>query len=88
MYRARSISALVEAGRVWLPAKPPKYEKLRNYAQTFLDLCLKFPNDESNDVVDSMSQALIKIRQDGWVNMPLDYIPEPTIDYFSDDPLY
>jgi hypothetical protein len=88
MYRARSISALVEAGRVWLPAKPPKYDKLRSYAQTFLELCLKFPNDESNDVVDSMSQALIKIRESGWVKIPLDHIEEEKVEYFSDDPLY
>lgn len=86
--RARSASALVEAGRVWLPAKPPHYDDLLTYAQQFVDLCLKFPNDESNDIVDSMSQALIKIRESGWVRLPDDEELTPDPDVFRDKPLY
>jgi predicted phage terminase large subunit-like protein len=76
--RARAVSNLIEAGCVWMPAKPPLYDKLRPHADLFVEACASFPNDvNSRDLVDSMSQALIKFRLQGMIGHPDDaYIME------------
>jgi len=76
--RARAISHLVEAGRIWMPAKPPLYDKLRPHADLFVEACASFPNDDdSKDLVDTMSQCLIKFRMQGMIGHPDDaYIME------------
>lgn len=76
--RARSISHLIEAGRIWMPARPPLYDKLRPHADLFVEACAAFPNDDnSKDLVDSMSQAIIKFRLSGMIGHPDDaYITE------------
>jgi len=76
--RAHIISPLVEAGRIWMPTIAPDSEKLRPYADRFVNACASFPNDdESKDIVDSMSQALIKFRLMGLIGHPDDaYIME------------
>ena len=71
--RARLMSHVLEAGRVWVPAKPPHYTSLRNYADVFVDACASFPNDvDSRDYVDSMSQAIIKLMSSGLIGNPDD----------------
>lgn len=71
--RARLISNILEAGKVWMPAKPPHYTSLRAYADVFVEACASFPNDaESRDYVDSMSQALIRLRMSGLIGHPDD----------------
>ena len=78
--RARLISPHVEAGRVWLPAKPPHFKDLRSYADMFLTDCASFPNGESFDTVDAFSQAMIKLISSNWVHHPTDLIePENVI---------
>lgn len=86
--RARLVSAHVESGRVWLPAKPPHYKYFRGFADKFLEACVMFPNDESNDVVDSFSQALIKLISSGWIYHTKDQKEEPEVDFSNDRPLY
>jgi predicted phage terminase large subunit-like protein len=49
--RVQSISALIEAGRVWLPAMAP-------WADSFISECATFPGGSHDDQVDQMSQAL------------------------------
>ncbi len=71
--RLRKISHIIESGKVWLPARPPSYTTLRPFADSFLEACAVFPNDEnSKDIVDSMSQALIKLRLSAWIDHPDD----------------
>jgi predicted phage terminase large subunit-like protein len=70
--RARLITHVIEAGRVWLPARSPNYDKLRPFADEFLEACAVFPNDEANDYVDSMSQALLKMLSSGLIGNPDD----------------
>lgn len=88
--RCRGISHIIEAGRVWLPAKGPAYTSLRPYASELLEACAVFPNsDASKDVVDSMTQALRKIYDGRWVFNPEDYQPEEEmLEYENDRPLY
>jgi predicted phage terminase large subunit-like protein len=71
--RARLMSHILEAGRIWVPAKPPHYTSLRAYADVFVESCSKFPNDaDSRDYVDSMSQAIIKLMMSGLIGNPDD----------------
>ena len=71
--RARLMSHVLEAGRIWVPAKPPHYTSLRHYADVFVESCSKFPNDtDSRDYVDSMSQAIIKLMMSGLIGNPDD----------------
>ena len=71
--RGRSVAHIIESGNVWLPALPPNYQRLRPYSEKFLQAAISFPNLESNDVIDSMSQALKRLIDGGWINHPDDF---------------
>lgn len=64
--RAILVSPLIESGRVWLPAKPPFFEQFRGFAEKFVDACVNFPSPSSNDIIDSMSQAFIKLQRSSY----------------------
>lgn len=71
--RARLMSHVLEAGRIWVPSRPPNYTSLRPYADVFVESCAKFPNDaDSRDYVDSMSQAIIRLMMSGLIGNPDD----------------
>lgn len=53
--RARAVTAFVEAGNVWLP----KHEE---WTEEFIDQHAKFPKGRYDDLVDSTSQALIRLK--------------------------
>ncbi len=72
VFRAQMISHILEAGRVWLPGKPPFYKELRPFAKTFLDSCVIFPAQSSLDVVDTMTQMLMNLMRIGVVTNPQD----------------
>ncbi len=74
--RARKTTHLMENGRIFLPTEHPDYTEYTQEAQRFLEACSLFPNGESNDIIDSMSQALIRISEGDWVfNTDDDYVP-------------
>lgn len=60
--RVSLVSELIENGRIWVPARPPAYDSLLPFADTFVECAAAFPSLESNDVVDTMSQALMKLK--------------------------
>jgi len=70
--RVRLITPLIEGCRVWLPAKPPTYDRLLPFADTFLESIATFPNSESRDLVDTMTQALIKLKEGKFLLNPKD----------------
>lgn len=74
--RCRIVTHLMENGLVWLPTESPKNEYFTEDAQTFLQAAALFPNDKSNDVIDSMSQAFIRLTQGGWIMNKEDPLPE------------
>jgi len=77
MERAQIVSPILECGRVWVPARPPAYTQLRGYAKTMVDMAALFPSSESNDLVDSMTQALKRLLDSGWIKHKTDYEPPP-----------
>lgn len=65
--RCRIASHLIENGLVWLPTEAPNHEFYTQDSEMFLEAAVNFPNDESNDIIDSMSQAFIRLKTTGWV---------------------
>lgn len=65
MQRVQLISPSIERGQVWVPALPPDYRKLRKISQELLDNCASFPNADSRDLVDTMTQVLLRLRTSG-----------------------
>lgn len=80
-YRASLVAPLIEAGLVWLPANPPNYDRLLPYADTFLETIITFPSPQSNDIVDTMTQAFLKLKSGRYILNPRDERPIPPSSY-------
>ena len=78
--RVRLVTPIIEGGRVWLRARPPKYDRLIPYAEEFLEEVATFPNSSSRDLVDTMTQSLLKLREGKLILNPRDERPEPPND--------
>ena len=79
--RVNIISSLIESGRVWLPARGPSFDSLLPYADEFIEAAAAFPNAESNDLIDTMSQALMKLKEGALVTHPRDIYEAEKPDY-------
>ena len=66
--RINSVAPLFESGMIWAPEK--------NFAEEMIEECAQFPNGEHDDLVDSMTQALLRFRQGGFIGLPDDYQEE------------
>ena len=62
--RVHSVSPLFEAGMVWAPDEV--------FADELIEEVAAFPNGEYDDLVDSMTQALMRYRQGNFVQLPTD----------------
>ena len=58
------MSPLFEAGMVWVPDE--------TWADELVEEVAAFPNGEFDDLVDSMTQALMRYRQGNFVRLPTD----------------
>ena len=67
--RVNSVAPLFEAGMIWAPD--------RKFADEVIEECAAFPLGEHDDLVDSMTQAVMRFRQGGFVEHPDDYEDEP-----------
>ncbi len=70
--RVHFITPLIEGGKVWLPARGPSFDTLLPFADEFIELAASFPNLESNDVIDTMSQAFMKLKTGMFLTNPKD----------------
>ena len=59
--RMHTVAPLFEAGMVWAPEK--------GFADEVIEECAAFPNGDYDDYVDSMTMALIRFRQGGFVTL-------------------
>ena len=66
--RVNSCSPLFESGMVWKPDEP--------WADEMIEECVAFPAGDHDDLVDSMSQALLRFRQGGFIQLDSDYEDE------------
>lgn len=65
--RARLVTHLMEAGQVWVQTTKKDPERLTEFSQVFLNACELFPSSDSNDIIDTMSQALIVLTKNGYI---------------------
>lgn len=69
--RCRIVSHLPENGRIWMPTLPPRFQKVCDDAGLFLEAATLFPNplqgSNTNDIIDSMSQAFMYLKDAGWI---------------------
>jgi len=78
--RVRLVTPLIEGKRVWLPARGPKFERLLPFAEEFLEEVASFPNSSSRDLVDTMTQCLLTLRNGRFLLNPNDDRPIPPAD--------
>ena len=67
--RVNSVSPLFEAGMVWRPDE--------RWTEDMVEECAAFPYGEHDDLVDSMTQAMLRFRQGNFVVHPEDYEDPP-----------
>lgn len=70
--RVNSVAPLFESGQIWAPTD-------KTFAQEVIEECAAFPYGDHDDLVDSMTQAVMRFRQGGFVDHPEDYKDEPII---------
>jgi predicted phage terminase large subunit-like protein len=63
--RMNSCAPVFESGMVWRPEK--------DFADEVVEECAAFPNGEHDDLADSMTQAILRFRQGGFIVTPSDY---------------
>ena len=71
--RLNSVSDLFASGKVWAPQT--------RWAEELVDEVASFPSGEHDDLVDSMTLALMRFRQGGYMRLPTDEADE--IKYFN-----
>lgn len=70
--RVRRVTDIIEAGRIWVPAMAPDFLVLKPFAHDLIEICSVFPNSDSRDVVDSMTQVLLRLKYGGYLTHPED----------------
>ena len=68
--RVHAVAPLFESGVVWIPDE--------RWAEEMVEECAQFPFGEHDDLVDSMTQALMRFRQGNFVRLLDDEEDEPT----------
>ena len=64
--RAHASSALLEDGRIYYPSD-------KNWAKDLIDICAAFPATENDDIVDTCTQAWLRLRKGWFVTHSEDY---------------
>jgi len=70
--RVNAVAPLFESGQIWAPTD-------KDFAQEVIEECAAFPYGDHDDLVDSMTQAVMRFRQGGFIDHPEDYKDEPVI---------
>ena len=64
--RVNACAPLFESGMIWAPEQ--------KFAEEVIEECAAFPYGDHDDLVDSMTQAVMRFRQGGFLTHPEDYI--------------
>jgi len=67
--RVNAVAPLFQSGVVWAPDEV--------WAEEVIEECAAFPYGEHDDLVDSMTQALMRFRQGRWIELSDDFEDEP-----------
>jgi predicted phage terminase large subunit-like protein len=68
--RAHQASPTLELGLIWIPESGKNKGHFVSWAQGFIKQLEKFPVAEHDDYVDTFSQAIIYLKNDGWFELP------------------
>ena len=68
--RVNSVAPLFESGMIWAPDQ--------KFAEEVIEECAAFPYGDHDDLVDSMTQAVMRFRQGGLIRHPEDYVDPKT----------
>ncbi len=71
--RMHSCAPVFESGIVWCPET--------NFADEVMEECAAFPHGEHDDLADSMTQAILRFRQGGFIVTKTDYNDEDEYSY-------
>ncbi len=77
--RVNSVSPIFESGQVWAPNK--------KFAEEMIEECAAFPYGEHDDLVDSMTQAMMRYRQGHFISLKDDY-EDPIKPIYEQQPEY
>ena len=66
--RVNTCAPLFESGIIWNPDQ--------KFAEEVIEECAAFPHGDHDDLVDSMTQAVMRFRQGGFLTHPEDYVLE------------
>ena len=67
--RVNAVAPVFESGVIWAPD--------HKFAEEVIEECASFPYGDHDDLVDSTTQAVMRFRQGGFVNLPDDYKEDP-----------
>ena len=67
--RVNAVAPMFESGMIWAPDE--------EFADEVIEECASFPYGDHDDLVDSTTQAVMRFRQGGFVNLPDDYKEDP-----------
>ena len=70
--RMHIVSPIFESGKVWYPSG-------EKFAEDVIEEVASFPNGDHDDYCDSMTMAVMRFRQGGFINHPEDYKDEKII---------
>lgn len=77
--RANLVSPLVHHGCVWIPESTNEPGQPITWARDFLTQCCSFPLVDHDDYVDTLTQALRLLQDQGWLQTP--EVPDVQDDY-------
>jgi len=68
--RAHQAAPTLELGLLWIPESKRNPGQPVSWAAAFLKQLAKFPLAEHDDYVDTFTQAIIYLKNDGWFELP------------------
>ena len=68
--RVNSVAPIFESGQVWAPEG-------KKFSEEMIEECAAFPYGEHDDLVDTMTQALMRYRQGNFISLNDDYEDQP-----------
>ena len=69
--RAHQAAPTLELGLLWIPESKKNRGQPVSWATAFLKQLAKFPVAEHDDYVDTFTQAVIYLKDDGWFELPV-----------------